>query len=57
MVWVGERLRCNRKQVYRLEYYEEKLKKAVKAWEEAKTDNLMRNEGIAIIVFRSTECV
>jgi hypothetical protein len=57
MVWVGERLRCNRKQVNRLQYYEEKLQKAVKAWEEAKSDNLTRNEGIAIIVFRSTECV
>ena len=57
MVWVGERLQCNRKQVNRLDYYEEKLRKAVKAWEDAKADNLERNEGIVIIVFRSTECV
>lgn len=39
MVWVGERLRCNRKRVNRLDYYEEKLKKAVQAWEDAKSDS------------------
>lgn len=39
MVWVGERLKCNRKRVNRLDYYEEKLKKAIQAWEDAKVDN------------------
>jgi len=57
MVWIGERLRCNRKRVNRLDYYEDKLKKAVQAWEDAKADSQIRNEGIVIIVFRSTECV
>ena len=52
MVWVGERLKCNSKQVNRLDYYEEKLKKAVQAWEDAKADHLVRNEGIVILVFR-----
>jgi hypothetical protein len=27
------------------------------AWEEAKSDNLVKNEGIVIIVFRSVDCV
>ena len=57
MVWVGERLKCNRKKVNREDYYEEKYQKAVKAWEEARLDHLNRNEGIVIVVFRSSDCV
>ena len=57
MVWVGEKLKCNRRLVNRQEYYEEKYNKAIKSWDDAKSDNLVRNEGIVIIVFRTVDCV
>jgi hypothetical protein len=56
-VWVGSKLKCNRRQVSSEEHYTAKFEKAKANWEEAKDNYKAHNQGIIVLVFRSTEAV
>lgn len=57
LVWVGSRLKCNRRQVDGKEFYEEKLGQALEEWESAKESYKNENQGVVIVVFKNRDNV
>lgn len=51
-ITLGQRLKCDRRKVNKLEYFQEKNSKAQDNWERAKEDYKTKNEGVAFVVFR-----
>ena len=56
-IWVGSRAKCSRQQVDGVEWYSNKLKKAIEEWETAKASYKSSNEGVVFVVFKSADSV